>query len=214
VSAAAVASPRQGGARAIAIDVALNVVLPYAAHAMLREAGQGEQRALLLSALVPVAVVVASLLQRRRINMLSLLVIGAAGLSLAASALSGSVWFTLVQPSFVTGGLALIFAGSLAARRPAIFYLARDTTCPTAEDARGFEAKWDIPGFRQLMRRLTIVWAAFLAGEATFRFGLAALWPNPSLIAATQVLWIILPVLLIRWSIATGKRSAARSGTA
>jgi hypothetical protein len=214
VSGASVAAPAQGGARAIAIDLALNVVLPYAAYAVLRQAGQGEQRALLLSALVPVAVVLASLVQRRRINMLSLLVIGAAVLSLTASALSGSAWFTLVQPSFVTGGLALIFAASLTTTRPAIFYLARDTTCPTAEEARAFEAKWAIPGFRRLMRRLTIVWAAFLAGEAAFRFGLAALWPNPTLIAATQVLWIVLPVLLVRWSIATGKRSAAASAPA
>ena len=56
------------------------------------------------------------------------------------------------------------------------------------------------------MRILTLVWAAFLGGEALLRVGIAVIWPDPGLVAATQILWIVLPVLLIRWSIRTGRR--------
>ena len=200
--------PTMSRIKTIAIDIVLNVVLPYAGYLALRQAGQSEARALIISAAIPAAVAAASIIQRRRINYLSLLVIAATALSLLATALSGSAWFSLIRPSFVTGILALVFAASLAAERPTLFYLARDTTCPTAEDAAAFEAQWVRPGFRRAMRRLTIVWAAFLGGEAILRAGIAAIWPDPNLIAATQILWIILPFLLIRWSIRAGRKWA------
>jgi hypothetical protein len=194
--------------RAIAIDVALNVVLPYAGYLALRQAGQSENTALIVSAAIPALVGLASIIQRRRINYLSLLMIGATALSLLATALSGSAWFSLIRPSFVTGVLAVVFAASLAAPRPTLFYLARDTTCPTAAEAAAFEAQWVRPGFRRSMRRLTLVWAAFLGGEAVFRAALAAIWPDATLVAASQILWIVLPILLVRWSIRAGRRWA------
>ena len=126
--------------------------------------------------------------------------------------LSGSAWFALVRPSFITGAIALVFAASLLARRPTLFYLARDTTCPTAEEARAFEANWQYAGFRLAMRKLTLVWAAFLGGEALLRLAIAALWPLPSAVAATQILWVILPVLLVRWSIKAGRRWSGLPG--
>ena len=192
-------------ARAIAIDIALNVVLPYAGYAVLRHAGQSEARALILSTVLPTGVAVFSIFQRRRLNALSLLVIGATALSLLATALSGSAWFALVRPSFITGTIAILFAASLLAKRPTLFYLARDTTCPTAEQAREFEGRWAEPLFRRSMRRLTLVWAAFLGGEALLRLVIAAIWPFQGVIAATQILWIVLPALLIRWSIQAGR---------
>ena len=201
-------SPSGSGARAIAVDIVLNVFLPYGAYVLLKRAGQSDTRALILSAVVPAAVALASLVQRRRINGLSLLVILATVLSLAATAMSGSAWFALIRPSFVTGSIALAFLGSLALARPALFYLARDTTCPTVDEATAFEANWDSAVFRRSMRRLTVVWAVFLGGESVLRVALAAIWPSPTLVAMTQILWVVLPILLTRWSIRAGARWA------
>ena len=192
--------------RAIVTDIMLNVVAPYGCYALLRRSGASEAGALVLSAALPAAVAVVSLVVRRRINGLSLLVIGASALSLGATALSGSAWFALIRPSFVTGIIAMVFLASLALSRPALFYLARDTTCPTPEAARRFEAQWASAGFRRSMRRLTLVWAAFLGGEALLRAGLASVWPDATLVAASQALWIVMPVLLVRWSIKAGRR--------
>jgi hypothetical protein len=198
-----------GGVKTIAIDIVLNVALPYGAYLLLRQAGQPQNQALILSALVPAGVAVASLIQRRRINGLSLLVLAATALSVIASVLSGSAFFALIRPSFVTGSIALLFLATLAAKRPMLFYLARDTMCATAEAAREFEGQWEHAVFRRSMRRLTLVWAAFLGGEALLRAALAYVWPDPNLVAATQVLWIVLPILLVRWSIKAGRRWAA-----
>ena len=159
--------------------------------------------------MLPALVALASLVQRRRINGLSLLVLFATAASLGATALSGSAWFALIRPSFVTGLIATMFLASLGLERPALFFLARDTTCPTPAEAAAFEANWSCAAFRRSMRRLTLVWAAFLGGEAVLRAGLAAIWPDATLVAATQILWIVLPILLTRWSIRAGERWAA-----
>ena len=82
---AAAAAPRTGGARAIAIDIVLNVAVPYVAYVVLKRAGQSDTRALILTAVVPALVALASLVYRRRINGLSLLVIFATLLSCAGS---------------------------------------------------------------------------------------------------------------------------------
>jgi hypothetical protein len=203
------ANASTGGPRAIVVDVLLNVAAPYLVYAGLHNAGYSQTRALMFSAIVPACVAVASLVRRRRIDGLSLLVLAGTGLSLAATALSGSLWFALIQPSFVTGSMAVLFLASLLAEKPVLFYLARDTTCPTPEQAREFESRWVDEIFRRVMRRLTLVWAAFLGGEALFRAALAAIWPNPTLVAATQILWIVLPILLVHWSIRAGPRWAA-----
>jgi hypothetical protein len=163
MSAAVTQAPRLGRAKTIAVDVVLNVVLPYVVYALMHNAGQKEARALLVSAVVPAVVAVASIVYRRRMNGLSLLVVFGTGLSLAASAVE-------------------------------------------------FEGKWVHPVFRRTMRRLTLVWAAFLGGEALLRGVLAAIWPNANLIAATQILWIVLPILLVRWSIRAGTRWAVQAG--
>ena len=193
------------GARTILVDIMLNVAVPYGVYLLLRREHAAEASALVVSAIVPALLAVASLIRRRRLNGLSLLVIAATILSLAATILSGSAWFSLIRPSFVTGSIALVFLASLAMRRPSLFYLARDTTCATAETARAFEAQWERPAFRRAMRRLTLVWAAFLGGEAALRALLAWIWPDPNLVAATQILWIVLPIILVRWSIRAGR---------
>jgi hypothetical protein len=197
-----------GGVRAVVVDLALNTLLPYGVYLGLRHVGQTETHAIITSAIVPAGMAVASLVIRRRMNFISLLVLGATGSSLLASAWSGSTWFALIRPSFITGLLSLVFAGSLALERPTMFYLARDTTCPTAAEAAAFDAYWSHAPFRAAMRKLTLVWAAFLGGEALFRAALAWVWPYPGLIAASQVLWVVLPMLLIRWSIRAGRRWA------
>ena len=86
--------------------------------------------------------------------------------------------------------------------------LARDTTTDTRADAEAFAQKWQLPGFRRSMRRLTLVWAGFLIGEALLRVAIAAMWPRPELVAATQLLWVVAPVLLVGWSIRAGQRWA------
>lgn len=202
---AGVAAGRNRG-RIILGEIALGVGLPWLAYALLRRAGFDEAAALAWSTLVPIAVASNGFRRRGSVDTIGLLMIATTVLSLLLTWLSGSAFFALVRASFVTFGIGCLFLLSLALERPALFYLARDTTTDTKADAQAFAGNWQFAPFRRSMRRLTLIWAGFLIGEALLRVAIAAVWPVPALIAATQLVWVVAPVLLVGWSIRAGHR--------
>ncbi len=187
-------------------ELALGVGLPWLAYAALRRSGLDQAAALFWSTPVPVAVALNGFRRRGSPDSVGLLVIAATLLSLALAWISGSAFFALVRASFVTFGIGVLFLLSLALERPALFFLARDTTTGTKAEAAAFALNWQSPRFRRAMRRLTLVWAGFLLGEASLRVLIAAIWPIPALVAATQLVWVAAPVLLVGWSIRAGRR--------
>ncbi len=194
-----------GRGRIILGEIAVGVGLPWLAYAGLRHAGLDEAGALAWSTLVPIAVALNGFRRRGSLDTIGLLMIATTLLSLLVTWASGSAFFALVRASFVTFGIGCLFLVSLALERPAVFYLARDTTTDSRVGAQAFTENWQSAAFRGAMRRLTLVWAGFLIGEALLRVAIAAIWPWPALIAATQLVWVAAPVLLIGWSIRAGR---------
>ncbi len=201
--------------RLILGEIALGVGLPWLAYASLHRAGLDQTGALLWSTPVPIAVALNGFRRRGSLDSVGMLVIAATLLSLLVAWISGSAFFALVRASFVTFGIGLLFLMSLALERPALFFLARDTVTGSRAEAEAFAQNWRLPPFRHAMRRLTLVWAGFLLGEALLRVAIAAVWPIPALVAATQLVWVVTPVLLVGWSIRAGRRwSGAPEGGA
>lgn len=192
--------------RIILVELAIGVGLPWLAYAGLHRAGLDQSPALAWSTLVPIAVAANGFRRRGSVDTIGLLMIATTLLSLVVTWMTGSAFFLLIRASFVTFGIGILFLGSLALERPALFYLARDTTTDSKAGAAAFSRHWEASGFRRSMRRLTLVWAGFLIAEALVRVGLALAWPAPALIAATQIVWVVAPVLLIGWSIRAGRR--------
>ena len=192
-------------ARIAITEIAIGVGLPWLAYAGLRRAGLDEAQALAWSTVVPIAVALNGFRRRGSLDTVGLLVILTTALSVVVAWVSGSAFFVLIRASFVTFGVGCLFLGSLALPRPALFYLARDTTTDTREAAAAFGQRWASPGFRHAMHRLTLIWSGFLIGEALLRVAIAALWPSPGLIAATQLVWVVAPALLVGWSIRAGR---------
>ena len=160
-----------------------------------------------------VAVALNGFRRRGSPDSIGLLVIATTLLSLMLAWLSGSAFFALVRASFVTFGIGILFLFSLALERPALFFLARDTVTGTKAEAAAFARNWQSPQFRQAMRRLTLVWAGFLIGEALLRVAIAAIWPIPALGAATQLVGVAAPVLLVGWSVRAGRRWSGTPGS-
>ncbi len=192
--------------RLILGEIALGVGLPWLAYAVLRRVGLDQTTSLLWSTLVPIAAALNGFRRRGSPDSIGLLVIAVTLLSLAVTLASGSTFFVLVRASFVTFGIGVLFLLSLALERPALFFLARDTVTGTKAEAEAFAQNWRSPRFRRSMRRLTLVWAGFLLGEALVRVAVAAIWPIPALVAATQLVWVVAPVLLVGWSLRAGRR--------
>ncbi len=200
--------------RLILGEIALGVGLPWLVYAALRRIGLDQDAALLWSTPVPVAVALNGFRRRGSPDSVGLLMIAVTLLSLVATAISGSAFFVLVRASFITFGIGVLFLLSLALERPALFFLARDTVTGTKAEAAEFEQNWQWPRFRSAMRRLTLVWAGFLLGEALVRVAIAAIWPIPALVAATQLVWVAAPVLLVGWSVRAGRRWSGEPGVA
>lgn len=191
--------------RVILAEIALGVGLPWLAYVGLRHAGLDQAAALAWSTLVPIAVALNGFRKRGSVDTVGLLMIAATLLSLLVAWTSGDAFFTLVRASFVSFGIGCLFLGSLALERPALFFLARDTVTDSKAGALAFEERWQTAAFRGTMRRLTLVWARFLIAEGLLRVAIAAIWPWPGLIAATQLVWVAAPALLVGWSIRTGR---------
>ncbi|GBQ79902.1 hypothetical protein AA13595_0157 [Gluconacetobacter johannae DSM 13595] len=195
----------------LAREIALNVMLPWGIVTGAGRLGYGALTASLAASGAMLLVMLAGVLRRRRLDAMTLLAL-AATLAGAACAL----WFTtpglvLAQSSLVTGAIGLVFLGSLLRRRPLVYDLARATVGTTPERMAAFEGRWAFPPFRRFMRLLTLAWAAILLGEAAARLTVVLWWPNPVLLGAMHVLWIVIPVVLVPWSIRTGRRMAART---
>jgi hypothetical protein len=146
----------------IAIEILVNIVLPYAIYVK-AEAGLGQVRALLAASVPPILWSGIEFARKRRIDAVSLLVLAGIVLSLLAFLGGGSVRFLQLRENLVTGLIGLVFVSSAVIGRPLIYQLARARQSP-AEAAR-LESLRDNPRFRRNMNIMTLVWGFGLLAQ-------------------------------------------------
>lgn len=155
---------RQNGSR-ILVELLVNFVLPFIIYS-LAEASMGQTDALLLSSGPPIVWSLAEFARHRRLDALSLLVIGGIALSLLAMLGGGGVRFLQLREKLVTGLIGLVFVGSAVIGKPLVYELARATMRRKSEDeAQEFEALQVHAGFRRTMTIMTLVWGFGLLAD-------------------------------------------------
>ncbi len=153
---------RAGG---VAIEIAINVVVPYVAYTLARPT-YGDVGALLISMIPPLVWSLVEFVRKRRVDALSLFILAGIALSLLAFAGGGSVRFLQLRENLVTGAFGLAFLISAAIGRPLIFELARASMRrESAAKAESFERLQDNAGVRRAMTLMTIVWGAGLLAQ-------------------------------------------------
>jgi hypothetical protein len=168
---------KHGGA--FAIEIIVNVALPFACYSALQPRF-GDVRALLASSAPPIFWSLAEFLRKRRADALSLFVLAGIVLSLLAFIGGGSVKFLQLRENLVTGAIGLVFLISAAIGKPLIYQLARATALRrSASAAAELEQVKDNVNFRRTMTFMTLVWG----------FGL---------LAATAVACVLVFTLTIR----------------
>src|SRR5436305_990872 len=108
---------------------------------------------------------------------------------ISALLLHGDATLLKVRESVFTRVFGVICLGSLAAPRPAMFYMGRAfATGGDPAKVAEFDAIWDLPGVPRRFRFVTLVWGLGLVGEAVVRTVLAVT-------VSTQVFLEVSPVL-------------------
>lgn len=160
------------------LELVVNFLLPWLVYRY-SHPQLGETGALIASSVPPILWSLIELVRFRRVDALSMIVVGGIVLSIGAMALGGSPRMLLLRESLVSGAIGVAFLLSLPMRRPLIFYLARASVAREMEGgAARFEALMqERPGLSAALRMMTLVWGIGLTGETALRSWMALTWP-------------------------------------
>lgn len=196
------ASRPASGRKAIFWSLCTDLVLPLGVFYGLRAAGVGQWWALLLSAVVPVAVIVQRFVSRRQVEYFALFILSALGVGLVLSALTGDPRLMLVRDAWagmLIGLTGVWFLGSVVAGRPALMTVFRGfvITKVGADGAAQWAARWEHDArFRHGLRVLTIVWGVATVLNAVVNLAFAYTMPIDAAPLAMHLVWpvIVVPV--------------------
>ena len=185
----------------LAAELAVNLFLPWLAYT-LAEPRYGEFGALVASSIPPLLWSLVELAWHRRVDALSMLVLGGIGLSVVAMLLGGDARLLLVRESLISGLIGLAFLVSLLFPRPLVFYLARATV--TRQDAEqgaaDFHDWWQDAAAKRAIRFITLVWGLGLTGEAALRTWLAWHWETERVVAIAPTLGYVFAGAMGLWT--------------
>lgn len=183
--------------------------MPYAAYLILRGRGVGSVPALAAGAVFPAGFILVRFVRRRRLDGFGLIVLAVITIGVTLSLLSGDARFALVKESALTGAFGLAMLGSLAARRPLMFYSGRKfATDGSPEGIARWESYWTKSAmFRHSNRMMTAVWGTVFLAEAAIRVVAAYTLATSTAVALSAVVPLAVVALLIAWTVSYSKRT-------
>jgi len=159
--AKAIAYLRAHGFR-LALEVLVNFLLPFLIYDHWR-GGLGDVKALMASSGPPIVWSVVEFARLRKIDAISMIVVGGIVLSLLAFIGGGGVKVLQLRENLVTGLIGLVFLGSAAVGKPVIYQLARASMMRKGpEGVAELEAVRDNVHVRRVMTVCTLVWGVGL----------------------------------------------------
>ncbi|WEK00466.1 MAG: hypothetical protein P0Y59_01875 [Candidatus Sphingomonas phytovorans] len=196
--------------RQILVEALVNFVLPFAIYNY-AEAPLGEVRALLASSVPPILWSLVEFTRHRRVDALSVLVVGGIALSLLAMLGGGGVRFLQLREKLVTGVIGLAFLGSALIGKPLIYELARASMRRKSEDeALQFEALQVHAGFRRTMMIMTLVWGLGLLADVAISIALVFLLSIRAYLIVNPIIGYGTMGALSLWTFLYGQRAKRR----
>jgi hypothetical protein len=184
----------------IALEILFNFVLPWACY-RLAKPSLGEVHAIMASAVPPIAWSLAEFARSRRVDAISVLVLGGIALALVGFALGGSPKLLLLRESLVTGAFGLAFIVSTLLGKPLVHVLVRASLSRRSSEERDeFEAQNAKPGFKRMMSVITLVWGTGLVAETAVRAALLFRLPVGRFLIVSPILGYGLIGLLMLWT--------------
>jgi hypothetical protein len=197
----------------VLVEALVNFILPFVIYNY-AEAPLGEVRALLASSAPPILWSLVEFARHRRLDALSMLVLGGIALSLLAMLGGGGARFLQLREKLATGVIGLAFVGSALIGKPLIYELARASMRRKSDgEAEQFEALQVHAGFRRTMMVMTLVWGLGLLADVAVSVALIFVLSIREYLIVNPILGYATSGALALWSFLYG-RSAKRSGEA
>jgi len=157
------------------VELAVNLVLPYLVYTF--AAGRwGEFDALAGSAAPPALWNLYELARFRKIDALSLVVLGGIGLSMLAVLLGGSPRMLMVRENLFSVPIGLAFLVTAPMRRPLLYFMASAIFARSDPAGHpGLLRAFERPAVVRGLRVMSVVWGVGLAGQGVL-LGWMALW--------------------------------------
>ena len=174
-------------------------VFPVVGYALLRPHVDSDAAALAVVLVFPVVEILYERIRRGRFEPIGIIALVGISLGLiGALVFSGDATLLKVRQSVLTGAFGALCLLSLAAPRPAMFYMGRMfATGGDAERMAEFEEIWQLPTVPRRFRIVTLVWGVGLLGEAIFRTVLALTIPTQTFLIVSEIVnWSVLGGLL------------------
>jgi hypothetical protein len=177
------------------------IVPPVAAYYVMRSLGFDSYVALLGGAAAAGLRALYVLVRERKLDGFAMFLFAFFVVGSALALVTGDEKFLLAKMSLHTAFAALVFLGSLFARRPLAFYAARRVMAANKAVVAGMETRWESSAkFRRAFRLITLVWGVGMLAEAAIRVWLIYLLPTDVMVGVSNVLIIVTMVGLIGWS--------------
>ncbi|QBD75534.1 hypothetical protein EPA93_05755 [Ktedonosporobacter rubrisoli] len=182
--------------------IILDVLLPLGLYFLLKRfIAISDVLALSAASLFPIVDSIVSLLWKRSLDILAIIVLLGTATSIAGILSGGDARFMLLKDSFFSGALGLCCLISLFFPRPALFYIGRQLMAgrdPVRIAAYNAEAKY--PYARHIDRLATLVWGLALLGELLLRIVLVQVLPTARAMVVTSTIWIVVVVGTLLWT--------------
>lgn len=179
----------------------VSVVMPLIAVQLLLRRGVPAVEALAIAAIFPAAEALLGLVRTRRADPIAVFSLLAIVVGVATSGLTGNPAFAVAKESLFTLVFGLVFLGSLLTPRPLIFRLGRRySTGNDPAEMAAWDARWERPLFRRVLRVMTAVWGSALLLEAFARVVVAFTMPVATSTIVSPVLQVAILAALFVWT--------------
>lgn len=207
--AQAIAQARQH-AGSVVMELLFNFVLPFAVYD-LSTASLGKVGALMASSAPPILWSIYGFIRQRKVDAISVLVVGGILLSLLAFLGGGGVKFLQLRENLVTGLVGLVFLASAAIGKPLMYQLAKANLQRRASTGlEAFESRSQDAGFRRTMALMTLVWGSGLVASCAVNCVLVFSISIKDYLLVSPPVGYVTMGLLFAWTFWYGKRARRR----
>jgi hypothetical protein len=196
-------SPVRAMVQTLFLDIGLSVIAYFLAELL----GADTYVSLLVGTLVSGVRIAWVGVKQRRLDPFALFLLLLFGAGLALTLVTGDVRFVLAKDSAMSCTAALVLLGSCVIGRPLAYYAAKRIAA--ASGAADFEKTANTDAMRKRWTRVSLVWGIGLLTDSALRIAAIYLVPIKTAANFSQILMIAAYVLLIGWTIHSGKRGAA-----